>query len=82
MQEPREKGDCSYSLLASALDGVSGQRHYPYALYPRGRTTGIHGIGGWVGLGSGLDKEAKEKILWLCQDQTLVAQSAVTHCID
>jgi hypothetical protein len=25
----------SYSLLTSALDGVSGQRHTPSALYPR-----------------------------------------------
>jgi len=27
----------SYSFLTSALDGVSGQRHAPAALYPRGK---------------------------------------------
>jgi hypothetical protein len=27
----------SYSLSISALDGVSGQRHAPAALYPRGK---------------------------------------------
>jgi hypothetical protein len=27
----------SYSLSTSALDGVSGQRHAPAALYPRGK---------------------------------------------
>jgi hypothetical protein len=28
---------CSYSFLTSALDGVSGQRHAPAALYLRGK---------------------------------------------
>jgi hypothetical protein len=32
-----EKRYSSYSLLTSALDGVSGQRHAPAALYPRGK---------------------------------------------
>jgi hypothetical protein len=27
----------SYSFTTSALDGVSGQRHAPAALYPRGK---------------------------------------------
>jgi hypothetical protein len=27
-----------YSFMTSALDGMSGQRHAPAALYPRGRT--------------------------------------------
>jgi hypothetical protein len=27
----------AYSSLTSALDGVSGQRHVPAALYPRGK---------------------------------------------
>jgi hypothetical protein len=27
----------SYSFSTSALDGVSGQRHAPAALYPRGK---------------------------------------------
>jgi hypothetical protein len=37
--------------------GVSGQRHAPAALYPRG----------WVGPRAGLDTEARGKVLWLCR---------------
>jgi hypothetical protein len=44
--------------------GVSGQRHAPTALYPRGRTPGTHWIGGWVGLRAGLDTEDIEKITY------------------
>jgi hypothetical protein len=34
----KEERRCSsYSFLTSALDGVSGQRHAPAALYPRGK---------------------------------------------
>jgi hypothetical protein len=36
----------SYSFSNSALDGVSGQRHAPAALYPWERTPGIHCVGG------------------------------------
>jgi hypothetical protein len=32
-----ERRYSSYSYLTSALDGVSGQRHAPAALYPRGK---------------------------------------------
>jgi hypothetical protein len=28
--------------------GVSGQRHAPAALYPRGKNPGTHWTGGWV----------------------------------
>jgi hypothetical protein len=52
-----------YSFLTSALDGVSGQRHAPAALYPRERTPGIHQRGGWVGLRAGLNTEARGKTL-------------------
>jgi hypothetical protein len=45
----------SCSFLTSALDGVSGQRRAPTALYPQERVPGTHSIGGWVGLGVGLD---------------------------
>jgi hypothetical protein len=34
-----ERGYISYSFLTSALDGVSGQRHAPTALYPWERNT-------------------------------------------
>jgi hypothetical protein len=53
----------SYSLTTSALDGVSGQRHAPPALYLRGKTPGTHWTGGWVGLRAGLDTEVRGKIL-------------------
>jgi hypothetical protein len=43
--------------------GVSGQRHAPAVLYPRGKTHGAHCTGGWVGPRPGLDTEASGKIL-------------------
>jgi hypothetical protein len=48
----------SYSFSTSVLDGVSGERHAPAALYPQ-----AHCAGGWVGLRAGLDTEARGKIL-------------------
>jgi hypothetical protein len=61
----------SYSLLTSALGGVSGQRHAPAALYPRERNPGTHWTGGWVGSKAGLDTEVRGKISCLCQGSTL-----------
>jgi hypothetical protein len=43
--------------------GVSGQRHAPAALYPRGKDPGTHCTRGWVGPRAGLDTEAKGKTL-------------------
>jgi hypothetical protein len=43
-----ERKYSSYSFTTSALDGMSGQRHAPAALYPRGKDPGTHWIGGWV----------------------------------
>jgi hypothetical protein len=37
MQTTRGEADSSYSFLISVLDGMSGQRHTPTALYPRGK---------------------------------------------
>jgi hypothetical protein len=54
--------------------GVSGKRHAPAALCPGERTPGTHCTGGWVGPRAGLDTEAREKILCLCGDRTLVAR--------
>jgi hypothetical protein len=42
---------------------VSGKRHAPAALYPRGKDPGIHCAGGWVDPRAGLDTEATEKII-------------------
>jgi hypothetical protein len=47
--------------------GVSGQRHAPAALYPRGKDPRFHCTGGWVGPRAGLDTEARGKILYPCR---------------
>jgi hypothetical protein len=72
----------SYSLLTSALDGVS---HAPAALYPQGKDPDTHCTGGWVGLRAGLDTEVREKILCPCRGSNLdspVVQSVVRHYTD
>jgi hypothetical protein len=53
----------SYSFTTSALDGVSGQRHSPAALYPVEMAIGTHYTGGWVGPRAGLDREGRGKII-------------------
>jgi hypothetical protein len=63
----------SYSFL-TALDGVSGQRHAPAALYPQGMT---HCTGGWVGPRAGLDTEARKKNSFaFVGDRTPIARSS------
>jgi hypothetical protein len=57
----RKRRYSSYSLLTSALDGVSGQRHAAAALCPGERTPGTHCTGGWLGPRAGLDTEIREK---------------------
>jgi hypothetical protein len=42
---------------------VSGQRHAPAALYLRGKTTGTHWTGGWVGPRADLDTKARGKFI-------------------
>jgi hypothetical protein len=49
-----ESKNNSYSFLTSVLDGVSGQRHAPAALYPRERTRGTHWTGCWEGVRPGV----------------------------
>jgi hypothetical protein len=46
--------------------GVSGQHHTLAMLYLQEMTHGTHWTGGWAGLRSGLDTEARGKVLCLC----------------
>jgi hypothetical protein len=64
--------------------GVSGQRHAPAALYPRGKDPppGTHWTGGWEGPRAGLDTEDRRKILCPCRGSNLdrpVVQPVVRH---
>jgi hypothetical protein len=64
--------------------GVSGQRHAPAALYPRGKDPrGTHWIGGgWVGLRAGLDAGVRIKILCPCRGSNLhhpIVQPVIRH---
>jgi hypothetical protein len=47
--------------------GVSGQRHAPAALLPRGKDPSTHCTGDWVGLRAGLDIEVRGKIIRPCR---------------
>jgi hypothetical protein len=51
----------SYSFSTSAIDGVSGQRHAPAALYPWGKESRYPLYRSWVGPRSGLDTEVGGK---------------------
>jgi hypothetical protein len=65
----------SYSFLTSALDGVSGQRHAPAALYTRDRTPAP--IGWEAGCASELvwTQRLDDKSFSSTGDRTPVAQS-------
>jgi hypothetical protein len=56
--------------------GVSGQRHAPAALYPRGNDPGKHWTGGWVDPRAGLDRKAREKSFAPAGDRTSIAWSS------
>jgi hypothetical protein len=57
--------------------GVSGQRHTPAALYPRGKDPGTHWTGGWVGPRAGLDAGARKKSSAPVGDRTPIVQPVV-----
>jgi hypothetical protein len=88
-----ERSYSSYSFTTSALDGVSGQRHTPAVLYPRGKDppSRTHCTGGWVGPRAGLDTEVREEILFLLLEieprlpgrpvRTQTRQSEINLCI-
>jgi hypothetical protein len=61
----RHADDKGERNLITVLDGVSGHRHAPIAHCPRERTSGTHCIGGWLGLRTDLNTEAKGKTLCL-----------------
>jgi hypothetical protein len=71
MEAQGERRYSSYLFTTSELDGVSGQRHAPSALYPRGKDTRTHWIGGCVGPRAGLDSEVRGKIICLCRGWNL-----------
>jgi hypothetical protein len=56
---------------------MSGQRHAPVALYPRGKKTDTHWPGGWVGPRASLDTEVTEKKSFnSAGDRTWMARSS------
>jgi hypothetical protein len=59
------------------------QHYMVISVTPRPRFTHrTHWIGGWVGLRADLDREAKGKIVCLCQGSTPGVQSVVGHYTD
>jgi hypothetical protein len=78
----RERTHSSYSFLASAIDGGEWSASRRFRAFTRGKDLGTHWIGGWVGLRTALDTEARVKILSLCQYRTPVVQSVVRHYTD
>jgi hypothetical protein len=66
----------SYSFCTSAVDGVSGQRHAPDVLCPRGKNPGTNWTGGLVGPRACLDTEVRGKSFCLGRDLTPIALSS------
>jgi hypothetical protein len=66
MDAPGERNYSSYSLMTSALDGVSGSVTPRLCFTPGERAPGTHWTAGWVGPSANLDRDARGKILCLC----------------
>jgi hypothetical protein len=77
------RGDRSYSSTISALDWGEWSASRPgRAFTPGVRTPGTHWTGGWVGPKTGLDTEARGKILCPCRGSNPdrpVVQSVARH---
>jgi hypothetical protein len=75
-----ERRYSSYSFT-SILDGVSGQRHAPAALYPGRKDP--HWIGDYVGPRAGLDAGAAKKIFCPCRgsNSDRPARSQTLYCL-
>jgi hypothetical protein len=73
----------SYLFIALALDGVSGQRHAPAALYPWGKDPQypfdrrLGGPQSWSG-----SRGYRKKSFASAGDRTPIAQSVVRHYTD
>jgi hypothetical protein len=75
-----ERRYSSYSFLTSTLDGGEWSASRPGRALPRGKNSGTHCTGGWVGRPrAGLDAEARRKIPVSVGDRTPVVQSVVRH---
>jgi hypothetical protein len=73
----------SYSFTTSALDGVSGQRHAPAALYPRGKGPPVPIVQeAWWAPEPVSTQRIEEKSFAPAGDRTAVVQSVARHYTD
>jgi hypothetical protein len=68
--------------MTSALDGGEWSASRPGRALPSVKDPGTHYTGGWVGLRTGLDTEARGKIFASAGDRAPAVQSAVGHYTD
>jgi hypothetical protein len=60
-----------HAFLNSTLDGGEWSASQTRRLTPRERDSGTHWIGGWMGLGTGLDTATKRKHTYHCRESNL-----------
>jgi hypothetical protein len=65
--------------IAPTRLGVSGQRHAPAALYPRGKDPGTHWIRGWAAPEPVWKQGLEEKSSALVGDRTPIVQLVARH---